>query len=102
MAKPTSRIDIFSPEAYLDDVEVARRCRAMQAQGNVVWIEQAPYRPFWAVLRRNDIMAVERDNKTWIAEPRQTLIPRDIEDAIIAQWGKRTGSCPHIARHGRQ
>lgn len=91
MSKPVSAIDIFSPEAYLDDAEVARRCNEMQAQGPVVWIEQDPYRPFWAVLRRDYIMTVERDNKTWIAEPRQTLIPRDIEDAIIAQWGKRTG-----------
>ena len=91
MSKPTSSIDIFSPEAYLDDVEVARRCKEMRAVGPLLWIEQDPYRPFWAVLRRDDIMAVERDSKTWIAEPRQTLIPRDIEDAIIAQWGRRTG-----------
>lgn len=91
MSKPTSLIDIFSPEAYLDDVEVARRCKEMRAAGPLLWIEQDPYRPFWAVLRRDDIMAVERDSKTWIAEPRQTLIPRDIEDAIIAQWGRRTG-----------
>ncbi|RJT25219.1 cytochrome P450 [Chakrabartia godavariana] len=91
MSKPTSSIDIFSPEAYLDDVEVARRCKEMRAAGPLLWIEQDPYRPFWAVLRRDDIMAVERDSKTWIAEPRQTLIPRDIEDAIIAQWGRRTG-----------
>lgn len=91
MSKPSSTIDIFSPEAYLNDAEVARRCKEMQAQGPVLWIEQEPYRPFWAVLSRDDIMKVERDNKTWIAEPRQTLIPRDIEDAIIAQWGKRTG-----------
>lgn len=91
MGKPTSVIDIFSPEAYLDDAEVSRRCAEMHGQGRVLWIEQAPYRPFWAVLRRDDIMAVERDNKTWIAEPRQTLIPTDIEDAIIAQWGTRTG-----------
>ncbi|MFM5915068.1 MAG: cytochrome P450 [Chakrabartia godavariana] len=91
MSKPTSSIDIFSPEAYLDDVEVARRCKEMRAVGPLLWIEQDPYRPFWAVLRRDDIMAVERDSKTWIAEPRQTLIPQDIEDAIIAQWGRRTG-----------
>ncbi|MEN9719003.1 MAG: hypothetical protein RIQ99_1881, partial [Pseudomonadota bacterium] len=37
------------------------------------------------------IMQVERDAKTWLAAPRQTLIPSDIEDAIIAQWGVRTG-----------
>lgn len=91
MERPTSKIDIFSPEAYLDETEIARRCAEMRASGPVVWIEQDPYRPFWAVLRRDAIMAVERDGKTWLAGPRQTLIPRDIEDAIIAQWGVRTG-----------
>ncbi len=91
MGRPTSSIDIFSPQAYLDEAEVARRCAEMRAQGPLLWIEQEPYRPFWAVLKNADIRTVERDNKTWLAEPRQTLIPRDIEDAIIAQWGKRTG-----------
>ncbi len=89
--RPTSQIDIFSPQAYLDDAEVARRAKQMRAQGPLLWIEQAPYRPFWAVLRNEDIRTVERDNKTWLAEPRLTLIPSDAEDAIIAQWGKRTG-----------
>jgi cytochrome P450 len=89
--RPTSQIDIFSPEAYLDDEQVARRAKAMRAEGRLLWIDQAPYRPFWAVLRQADIMAVERDSRTWLAEPRQTLMPSDIEDAIIAQWGKRTG-----------
>jgi len=84
-------LDIFSPEAYLDEVEVARRCKALRARGPVLWIEQEPYRPFWAVLRRKEIMQVEKDSKTWLAAPRQTLIPRDIEDAILAQWGVRTG-----------
>lgn len=89
--RPTSTIDIFSPEAYLDESGVARRCAELRAVAPVVWIEQEPYRPFWAVLRRDAIMAVERDGKTWLAGPRQTLIPRDIEDAIVAQWGVRTG-----------
>lgn len=91
MTKPLGKFDIFSPEAYLDEAEVALRCKQLRAQGPVLWIERKPYRPFWAVLRQADIMTVERDTKTWIAEPRQTLIPHDIEDAIVAQWGKRTG-----------
>ena len=91
VTKPIGSLDIFSPEAYLDEAEVSRRCKDMRAQGRVLWIEQEPYRPFWAVLGRDEIMAVERDGKTWLAAPRQTLIPRDIEDAIIAQWGVRTG-----------
>ncbi|MDE2621540.1 MAG: cytochrome P450, partial [Sphingomonadales bacterium] len=91
MARPLADLDIFSPEAYLDEAEVSRRCRALCAKGPVLWVEQAPYKPFWAVLSRDAIMQVERDGKTWLAAPRQTLIPGDIEDAIIAQWGVRTG-----------
>ena len=91
MTRPVAQFDVFSPEAYLDEAEVARRCKALRAAGRVLWVEQEPYRPFWAVLHRDDIMTVERDSKTWLAEPRQTLIPRDIEDAIFAQWGARTG-----------
>lgn len=91
MTRPLATLDVFSPEAYLDEAEVARRCKELRAIGPVLWVEQEPYKPFWAVLRRDDIMAVERDSKTWLAAPRQTLIPRDIEDAIIAQWGVRTG-----------
>lgn len=91
MNRPIGSLDIFSPEAYLDEAEVSRRCKDLRAQGRVLWIEQPPYRPFWAVLGRDEIMAVERDSKTWLAAPRQTLIPSDIEDAIVAQWGVRTG-----------
>jgi cytochrome P450 len=91
MKKPQGTLDIFSPAAYLDEVEVAQRCKALRAQGPVLWIEQEPYKPFWAVLTRDAIMEVEKDGKTWLAAPRQTLIPRDIEDTILAQWGVRTG-----------
>ncbi len=91
MTRPLATLDVFSPEAYLDEAEVARRCKELRAIGPVLWVEQDPYRPFWAVLRRDAIMEVERDGATWLAGPRQTLIPRDIEDAIIAQWGVRTG-----------
>ncbi len=89
--RPTSKLDIFSPHAYLDEAQVAQTCQEMRAQGPVLWIEQDPYRPFWAVLSNDAIRTVERDNKTWLAAPRLTLVPRDIEDTIIAQWGVRTG-----------
>jgi cytochrome P450 len=91
MMRPTSNLDIFSPHAYLDEAQVAQTCQEMRAQGPVLWIEQDPYRPFWAVLSNEAIRTVERDNKTWLAAPRLTLVPRDIEDTIIAQWGVRTG-----------
>lgn len=62
--RPVATLDVFSPAAYLDEDEVARRCQVLRAQGRVLWVEQEPYRPFWAVLTREDVVAVERDNRT--------------------------------------
>ena len=63
----------------------------MRAQGDVLWIEQEPYRPFWAVLRHKDIMEIERNSKVWLNAQRLTLLPAWFEDRTIAQFGSRTG-----------
>ena len=65
MATARHDIDIFSPTAYLNDQKVAQDCKTLRAQGPVVWIDQPPYRPFWAVLTRDAIMDKERDGKTY-------------------------------------
>lgn len=91
MTRPTTAIDAFSPEVYADEAGIAARFAEMRAQGDVLWIEQEPYRPFWAVLRHHDIMAVERNNKVWLNAPRLTLLPAWFEDRTIAQFGSRTG-----------
>lgn len=91
MIRPATSIDAFSPEAYADEAGIAARFKEMRAQGDVLWIEQEPYRPFWAVLRHNDIMEVERSNKVWLNSPRLTLLPSWFEDRTIAQFGSRTG-----------
>lgn len=46
MTRPLATLDVFSPEAYLDEAEVARRCKELRAIGPVLWVEQEPYRPF--------------------------------------------------------
>ena len=81
----------LKPEAYADEAGIAERFRQMRAQGDVLWVEQEPYRPFWAVLRHNDIMEVERNNKVWLNAPRLTLLPAWFEDRTLAQFGSRTG-----------
>ncbi|MFM8541737.1 MAG: hypothetical protein ACKOAM_00480, partial [Chakrabartia sp.] len=61
MTRPTTSIDAFSPAAYLDDQAVADNFAALRSQGDIFWVDQSPYRPFWAVLRHEDIMSVERN-----------------------------------------
>lgn len=91
MIRPTTDFDAFSPEVYADEAAIAAKFAAMRAQGDILWIEQEPYRPFWAVLRHQDIMEVERNTKVWLNAPRLTLLPAWFEDRTIAQFGSRTG-----------
>ncbi len=91
MNQPTSTIDAFSPDVYADEGEIASRFAAMRREGDILWIEREPYRPFWAVLRHADVMEVERNTKVWLNEPRLTLLPAWFEDRTIAQFGNRTG-----------
>lgn len=91
MNRPTSTVDAFSPEVYADEEGVAARLAAMRKEGDILWIEREPYRPFWAVLRHADVMEVERNSKVWLNEPRLTLLPAWFEDRTIAQFGNRTG-----------
>lgn len=91
MIRPISQIDAFSPEVYADEAGIAARFAEMRTQGDVLWIEQEPYRPFWAVLRHKDVMEVERNNQVWLNAPRLTLLPDWFENRTIAQFGTRTG-----------
>ena len=91
MTRPTTSIDVFSPAAYLDDQAVADKFAALRAEGDIFWIDQSPYRPFWAVLRQEDIMSVERNTKIWLNAPRLVIMPSAAEDETIAQFGVRTG-----------
>lgn len=90
-AKPTTDIDIISPDVYFDEQDIADRFRKLREQGDIFWIEQEPYKPFWAALRHRDIMEVERNNKVWLNAPRLVVIPKDIEEKTIEQFGVRTG-----------
>lgn len=91
MTGTSTDIDVITPALYADESDIAARFAAMRAEGDVVWVDQDPYRPFWAVLRHADIMEVERNNKVWLNAPRLTLLPAWFEDRTIAQFGSRTG-----------
>lgn len=72
--------DITSPHRYGRLHELDEEFRRLREQRPVVWIDREPYRPFWAVLRHEDILAIERQHELFINEPRLCLIPRAIED----------------------
>lgn len=82
--------DIVSPGIYANPALLHERYARFRREEPVAWIEQEPFRPFWALTRHADIMEVERQNKIFISEPRITLVPREVEEQTIAALGKRT------------
>ncbi|MXO74334.1 cytochrome P450 [Altererythrobacter aerius] len=90
MPKPCA-INVWDPAVYADEGEITARYRALRAAGPVHWVEAEPYRPFWALTRHADILEVERDQKTWLSAPRVTLVPAEVEQATLAQFGTRWG-----------
>ncbi|MUL77371.1 cytochrome P450 [Mycolicibacterium sp. CBMA 226] len=76
---------LADPTAYADDDRLHSALTQLRATNPVAWVDNPPYRPFWAVTKHADIMAIERDNNLFISEPRPLLMQADAEDLLKAQ-----------------
>ncbi len=82
--------DITSPKAYTNPHQLHQDYALFRRESPVAWIDQEPYRPFWAVLKHADIIEVEKQNTLFINEPRANIIPRQVEDETLRTLGSRT------------
>ncbi|AKS35740.1 cytochrome P450 [Mycolicibacterium goodii] len=76
---------LADPKAYADDARLHEALAKLRAENPVAWVDRAPYRPFWAITRHADIMAVERANDLWLSEPRPLLSTAQADDLAKAQ-----------------
>jgi cytochrome P450 len=71
---------LADPTAYADDARLHAALTHLRANNPVAWVDNPPYRPFWAVTKHADIMAIEKDNTLWINEPRPLLATAEADD----------------------
>lgn len=76
---------LADPTAYADDARLHTALTHLRANNPVAWVDNRPYRPFWAITRHADIMAVERDNNLFISEPRPLLATAAADDMAKQQ-----------------
>ncbi|MFV8053768.1 cytochrome P450 [Mycobacterium sp. 48b] len=76
---------LADPTAYADDVRLHTALTHLRANNPVAWVDNRPYRPFWAITKHADIMAVERDNDLFISEPRPLLATAAADDLAKQQ-----------------
>jgi cytochrome P450 len=73
------------PTAFADEARLYSSLTQLRADAPVAWVDVPLYRPFWAITKHADIMALERNNTVWINAPRVTLATAEADDQIRAQ-----------------
>ena len=76
---------LADPKAYADDARLHAALTHLRANNPVAWVDNQPYRPFWAITKHADIMAIERANDLFLSEPRPLLAPAEADDFAKAQ-----------------
>jgi cytochrome P450 len=76
---------LADPAAYADDARLHAALTHLRANNPVAWVDNPPYRPFWAITKHADIMAIERDNTLFLSEPRPLLATAEADDVLKAQ-----------------
>ncbi len=74
------------PTAYADEASLHAALRHLRANAPVSWVDAPPgYRPFWAITKHADIMAIERANDLFTNSPRPVLTTAegDIQQAAM-------------------
>lgn len=76
---------LADPTAYADNDRLHTALAYLRANEPVAWVDLKPYRPFWAITKHADIMAIERANDLWLSEPRPLLATAAADDYMAAQ-----------------
>ena len=75
---------LADPTAYADDARLHAALTHLRANNPVAWVDNPPYRPFWAITKHADIMASNGTTSCSSASPgrcwpppRPTIWPRN-------------------------
>jgi len=78
---------IVDPKTYGDEHLYHQTFARLRRDDPVHWTRPADFRPFWAVTRHADIMAIELDAANFLNAPRQFLITRADEQMLFEATG---------------
>ena len=71
---------LADPRAYADEPKLHAVLAHLRANAPVTWVEAAPYRPFWAITKHADVMAIERANTIFTNSPRPVLMTAEADE----------------------
>jgi cytochrome P450 len=72
------------PMAYTDEAKLHSALSYLRAHAPVARVDVPGYRPFWAITKHADIMAIERDNTLFTNSPRPVLMTEEADEQQAA------------------
>jgi cytochrome P450 len=72
------------PMAYTDEPKLHAALSHLRAHAPVSRVDVPSYRPFWAITKHADIMAIERDNTLFTNSPRPVLMTEEADEQQAA------------------
>ena len=72
------------PLAYTDEAKLHAALTHLRAHTPVAWVDVPNYKPFWAITKHADIMAIERDNALFTNSPRPVLMTEEADEQQAA------------------
>jgi cytochrome P450 len=67
------------PTAYADEPKLHAALAHLRVNAPVSWVEVPDYRPFWAITKHADVMAIERANTLFTNSPRPVLMTAEAD-----------------------
>ncbi|WP_156296744.1 cytochrome P450 [Mycobacterium paragordonae] len=75
---------LADPTAYADEKRLHHALTHLRAHAPVSWVDVEGYRPFWAITKHADVMAIERQNDLFTNHPRPLLMVTELEEKLLA------------------
>ncbi|TDL02579.1 cytochrome P450 [Mycobacterium paragordonae] len=75
---------LADPTAYADEKRLHHALTHLRAHAPVSWVHVEGYRPFWAITKHADVMAIERQNDLFTNHPRPLLMVTELEEELLA------------------
>src|SRR5215203_5760782 len=72
------------PMAYTDEAKLHAALTHLRAHAPVARVDVPGYRPFWAITKHADIMAIERANTLFTNSPRPVLMTEEADEQQAA------------------
>ena len=68
------------PMSYTDEAKLHAALSHLRANAPVSWVDVQNYRPFWAITKHADIMAIERAHTVFTNSPRPVLMTAEADE----------------------